>query len=162
MNLRRKKVPSINPAFAAFPLRIARSGILGYGVFAAGPIPRGRKVIEYTGEGLRVQESIARLMKLLRPGRPKKIYTVGLNLHWRIDGAVGAPGQNASTIVVIPIYSLAESAATFFSSVAARSVPEKSSPWTTGCTQKPSVSLAAAARAIAAASSIATDGFGAY
>jgi uncharacterized protein len=92
MKLYRQKAPSINPAFAAFPLRIGRSRIHRWGVFAAGPIPPGRKVIEYTGERLRAGQALARLKKVLAPGRPKRIYIFRLNRVWRIDGTVGGSG----------------------------------------------------------------------
>ena len=92
MNRRCQKIPSIDPAFAAYPLCIARSSIHGYGVFAAGPIPRERKVIEYTGEHIRWPEAYARLKKLLRPRTPKRLYMFRLNRLWRIDGAVGGSG----------------------------------------------------------------------
>lgn len=86
------RTPRIDLALAAFPLRIARSRIQGYGVFAAGFIPRGRKVIEYTGERIRWPEAYARLKKLLRPRVPKRLYMFRLNRIWRIDGAVGGSG----------------------------------------------------------------------
>ncbi len=73
-------------------MRVARSRIHRWGVFAAGPIPRGRKVIEYAGERISVQKSYARLKKLLAPGRPKRIYMFRLNRFWRIDGSVGGSG----------------------------------------------------------------------
>jgi len=92
MNSRRHAIPSINPDFAAYPLRMARSRIQGYGVFAAAAIPPGRKVIEYTGERLGLRKSNARLKRLLGPGRPKRIYMFRLNRYWRIDGAVGGSG----------------------------------------------------------------------
>jgi len=84
--------PSIDPAFAAYPLRIARSPIQGYGVFAASPIPRGRKVIEYAGERLSLRKANARLRRILRLGRRPGVYLFGLNRFWRIDGAVGGSG----------------------------------------------------------------------
>jgi len=92
MNHPRGKTPSIDPAFAAYPLWIRHSRVHGYGVFAAGPIPRGRKVIEYTGEHLRWPEAYARLKKFLRPRTPKRLYMFRLNRYWRIDGAAGGSG----------------------------------------------------------------------
>ena len=92
MNPRRRKIPTVRPAFAAYPLRIARSSIQGYGVFAAGPIPRGRKVIECVGERISWPEAYARLKRLLAPARPKPNYLFRLNRRWWIDGAVGGSG----------------------------------------------------------------------
>jgi len=88
----RRKFPSIAPAFAAFPLRIARSGIHGLGVFAVGPIPRGRKVIEYAGERIRWREAYRRLKKRLLQGGRKKLCMFRLDRLWRVDGAVGGSG----------------------------------------------------------------------
>jgi len=92
MNSGRRNVPSIDRAFAAYPLRIARSRIHRWGVFAASPIPRGRKVIEYTGERIRLREVIARLRKIMGPHRPRKLCIFRVNRIWRIDGSVGGSG----------------------------------------------------------------------
>ena len=92
MNQRRRKTLCINPAFAAYPLRIGHSRIHGYGVFASNAIPRRRKVIEYTGERILWPEAYRRLKKLVGPHGLKKIYMFGLNRLWRIDGAVGGSG----------------------------------------------------------------------
>jgi SET domain-containing protein len=77
---------------AVYPLRIARSRIHRWGVFAVGSIPRGRKVIEYTGERISPTEACARVNRLLRPGRPKRTYLFRLNRLWTIDGAIGGSG----------------------------------------------------------------------
>ena len=92
MNRSRQKTPSIDPAFAAYPLRISLSRIHGYGVFAAGPIPPGRKVNEYTGERIRQPQVYERLMKRLARGRPKVTYLFRLNRTWSVDGGVGGSG----------------------------------------------------------------------
>jgi len=92
MNSRGRKTPPIDPTFAAYPVRIAPSRIEGYGVFATASIPQGRKVIEYTGERLRLRQAYARLKKALRTGGPKRIYLFRLNRVWSIDGAVNGSG----------------------------------------------------------------------
>jgi len=92
MNQRHQKIPAINRAFAAYPLRVARSRIQGYGVFAAGAIPRDRKVIEYTGERIRRGEAYARVTKLMGLRRPRRLFLFRLNRFWLIDGAVGGSG----------------------------------------------------------------------
>ena len=92
MKPRPGKTLCIDPRFAAYPLRIAPSPIDGYGLFAAAPIPRGRKVIEYTGERIRWPEAYSRLKKLLQPGCSKRFYMFRLNRLWLIDGAVGGSG----------------------------------------------------------------------
>jgi hypothetical protein len=42
--------PKINPKYAMFKMEIRRSKIHRYGVYALEPIPKNRKVMEYTGE----------------------------------------------------------------------------------------------------------------
>jgi len=92
MNYSLRKTPTISPIFAAYPLRIGRSRVHGFGVFAASTIPRRRKVIEYTGERIRRREAIRRLWKLLGPRGLTKTYMFALNRIWRIDGAAGGSG----------------------------------------------------------------------
>jgi uncharacterized protein len=72
-----------------FRLRLGRSAIHGRGVFALDPIPRSRKVIEYTGERLTWQQTLRLLRKLWRLGLPTNVYLARLNRHWVINGAVG-------------------------------------------------------------------------
>ncbi|HVN08097.1 MAG TPA: SET domain-containing protein-lysine N-methyltransferase [Patescibacteria group bacterium] len=92
MPSRPSKLPVLNPAAAAFPLLIRRSSVHGFGVFALAPIPKGRRVIEYTGQRLRPRQAQARRLKLLAPGRPKLIYMFRLNRSCFIDGSVGGSG----------------------------------------------------------------------
>ena len=44
------RLPKIDPEFCCFRLRIGRSKIHGWGIYADQDIPPNRKVIEYTGE----------------------------------------------------------------------------------------------------------------
>jgi uncharacterized protein len=92
MNYGLRKVPTIDRAFAVFPLRMGRSRIHGYGVFAGATIPRNRKVIEYAGERIRLPEAIRRLRKLFRSNGAKKIYMFGVGRGWRVDALVGGSG----------------------------------------------------------------------
>jgi uncharacterized protein len=83
----------IAPQFAAFPLRIGPSKIDRRGVFAESGIPARRKVVEYTGEKIRVAVAIRRTRRILFHGRgPKRLYLARLNRFWVIDGAVGGCG----------------------------------------------------------------------
>jgi hypothetical protein len=68
MAARRKIIPSIDPRYAKYPLRVGRSRIHGFGVFAVETIPRGRKVIEYTGERLNPQQARTRQRKVWSRG----------------------------------------------------------------------------------------------
>jgi uncharacterized protein len=92
MNIHPKTVPSINPLFAAYALRIRRSRIQGWGVYAAETIPPRRKVIEYTGERLSFQQARARLRKICQSPRTRRLSIIRLNRYWRIDGAFGGSG----------------------------------------------------------------------
>jgi SET domain-containing protein len=77
--------PSINPDFASFRLRIARSKIHRWGVYAAEFIPANRKVIEYTGERISRRETKKRSERELN-------YLFTLDRYWTIDGSVGGSG----------------------------------------------------------------------
>jgi SET domain-containing protein len=78
-------VPQINPEFASFKLRIAPSKIHRWGVYAAEPIPKGRKVIEYTGERISRRETKKRSERELN-------YLFTLDRYWTIDGSVNGSG----------------------------------------------------------------------
>jgi uncharacterized protein len=87
-----------------FRLRVGRSPIHGFGVFALQAIPAHRKVIEYAGERISAREwrkrnrslSAARsgarqkYVQTIRRRRP--VYYFRLNRHWGVDGAVGGSG----------------------------------------------------------------------
>ena len=79
-------VPQINPEYCLFMLRLARSRIHRWGVYAAEPIPRGRKVIEYTGE------RISRRETKRRSNEREFNYLFTLDNYWTIDGSVGGSG----------------------------------------------------------------------
>lgn len=75
----------INMKVARYRLRIARSSLHRYGVFALEDIPRGRRVIEYTGKRLTIAQAIK-----IRP--PKDAYIAGINSQWCVDGRSGGSG----------------------------------------------------------------------
>ncbi len=81
-----KAVPTINPAYAAFRMRIAPSKIHRWGVYAAEDIPPRRKVIEYTGE------RISRRETKRRADRAQLRYIFALDSYWSLDGASGGSG----------------------------------------------------------------------
>ena len=85
-------LPSIDPRFAGFPLRVGRSPIHRFGVFAVRTIPPGRKVIEHTGERLNMRQARAREKKNLRRGGTRIDMFCGVNRYWIVDGAVGGSG----------------------------------------------------------------------
>jgi SET domain-containing protein len=78
--------PQINPRYACFELKLARSAIHRWGVYAAEPIPVGRKVLEYTGE------RISRRETKRRSELSKFTYLFTLDPYWTIDGAAGGSG----------------------------------------------------------------------
>ena len=78
--------PYIDPEYAVFRLRVAKSGIHRWGVFAEERIPARRKVIEYTGE------RISRIETKRRSTSREHVYLFTLNSYWCIDGAVGGSG----------------------------------------------------------------------
>lgn len=77
---------------AAFRLRIGRSRIDRFGVFAAESIPTNRKVIEYTGERVSKRLANKRWQKTCAGHKRLRAYTFTLNRYWVIDGARGGSG----------------------------------------------------------------------
>jgi hypothetical protein len=81
------KTPAIDSRFANYKLILRNSGIHGLGVYAGEPIPKGRKVIEYTGE------KISRIETKRRSEiQNKQIYLFTLDNYWTLDGASGGSG----------------------------------------------------------------------
>jgi uncharacterized protein len=79
------KSPAIDSKFARFRLAIRDSKIHRRGVYAEELIPKGRKVIEYTGERISRRET-------KRRGQGSITYLFTLDNYWTIDGAVGGSG----------------------------------------------------------------------
>ena len=78
-------VPQINPKYARFQLSVRPSPIHRWGVFAEELIPKGRKIMEYTGEKINRRETARRAERTLN-------YLFTLNSYWTIDGSVGGSG----------------------------------------------------------------------
>lgn len=79
------KTLRINPKAAYYRLRIGPSPLHRYGVFALEDIPRGRRVIEYTGKRLTYERAYK-----VRP--PMDVYLAGMNSRWCVDGSSGGSG----------------------------------------------------------------------
>ncbi len=80
-----KTVPQIDPKAACFRLRVGKSKIHRWGIYAEEDIPARRKVIEYTGE------RISRRETKVRASRPLN-YIFTLDKYWCIDGSVNGSG----------------------------------------------------------------------
>lgn len=78
--------PQINPKATKFKLRLAYSPIHRWGIYAEELIPKGRKIIEYTGERISRRETKRRYEER------KENYLFTLNSYWTVDGAVGGSG----------------------------------------------------------------------
>jgi uncharacterized protein len=78
--------PHIDPAYACFRLRLARSRIHRWGIYAGEFIPAGKKVIEYTGE------RISRRETKRRADLAEFTYLFTLDPYWTLDGSVGGSG----------------------------------------------------------------------
>jgi SET domain-containing protein len=78
--------PQIDTDFTQFQLRIGRSKIHRWGVYAKEFIPRNRKVIEYTGE------RISRHETKRRADSSDLNYLFTLDKYWTLDGSVGGSG----------------------------------------------------------------------
>lgn len=86
---RRFSVP-ISTQFSKYQLRVKRSIIHRWGLFALESIPRGRKVIEYTGERLNLKQADQRFRKNIRRGKPRENeYFARLSRGCVIDGSHG-------------------------------------------------------------------------
>lgn len=92
VHLLRASRPSLDPRFACFQLRIAHSRIDRYGVYACEPIPRGRKVIEYTGKRASRRGCRPRLHRRDRRRDLRRTYLISVNRRWVLDGAAGGSG----------------------------------------------------------------------
>jgi len=77
--------PCIDPKLALFRLKLRKSPIHRWGVYAAEAIPPRRKVIEYTGERISRRET-------LRRGQAERTYLFTLDNYWTLDGSVGGSG----------------------------------------------------------------------
>jgi len=75
----------INAKAARFRLRIGRSKLHRYGVFALEDIPRGRRVIEYTGKRVTVEQAAK-----IRP--PADAYIAWISGNALVDGRRGGSG----------------------------------------------------------------------
>jgi uncharacterized protein len=88
---RSKSKARINPAFARYALRVARSPIQGYGVYAEEGIPRRKRVIEYTGEKIPAKEGTRRAIRRWREGS-RRVVIFRLSSRWCLDADVGGSG----------------------------------------------------------------------
>lgn len=84
--IRRRTKPRINSRFARFRLKVGKSRIHGWGVFAAEPIPSWRDVIKYVGEIITPHECYRRLKN------GKETYAIEVDRMRTIDGSVGGSG----------------------------------------------------------------------
>jgi uncharacterized protein len=78
-------VPRIDPQAARFTLTYGRSPIHRWGIFAAEPIPKRRRVIAYTGQRIDRAEAYRRR---IRP----YLYLYWVDPEHAIDGAIGGSG----------------------------------------------------------------------
>lgn len=81
----RAPVHKIDSRYCCFRLRLARSRIQGWGLYAEEDIPANRKVIEYTGEKLNPRQRQTRE----REGS-KDLFI--LDHYWTLDGSVCGSG----------------------------------------------------------------------
>jgi SET domain-containing protein len=83
---------TINSKFTKWSLEIHRSAIHGTGVFALAPIPRGARVVEYTGQRISPAEAHRRSQSWERRGAREPIYLASVSARRVIDGAFGGCG----------------------------------------------------------------------
>jgi SET domain-containing protein len=84
---RSQTLPVINEKYASYRLEVRPSKIHRWGVYALESIPKGRKIIEYTGERISRRET-----KRRSDEQNRMIYLFTLDNYWTLDGAVGGSG----------------------------------------------------------------------
>jgi uncharacterized protein len=93
---RRKPSPAmrrtITPEASRYRLKVRRSHIHRWGVFAGEAIPAGRKVIEYTGELVPYSRILKAHKRHWKSSLHTAVYLARLNMRWVINGAVGGNG----------------------------------------------------------------------
>jgi len=80
-----ENTPSISQKHCCFQLSVRPSPIHRWGVFAEEFIPKGRKIIEYTGERISRVETARR-------ARRRYNYLFTLDSYWTVDGSAGGSG----------------------------------------------------------------------
>jgi SET domain-containing protein len=85
-HLKANGIPKIDPNYTCFQIKLAKSKIHRWGIYAEEFIPAGRKVIEYTGE------RISRRETKRRSEASDLIYLFTLDNYWTLDGSVGGSG----------------------------------------------------------------------
>jgi uncharacterized protein len=88
---KRRGIPRLAPGASPFRLRVARSRIQGFGVFALEPIPKHHKVIEYTGKRMSAR-AYDREQRNARSMRRTRVCFFYYTKQWGVDGAVGGSG----------------------------------------------------------------------
>lgn len=83
---------SITPGASRYRLKVRRSPIHRWGVFADEAIPAQRKVIEYTGELVPYNRVLKAHNRRWKSSMRTAVYLARLNKHWVINGAVGGNG----------------------------------------------------------------------
>ncbi len=78
--------PQLKPEYCNFQLEVRPSKIHRWGVFALEAIPKGKKVMEYTGELVSRKEG----KKRSESNQIHCLFTI--DPYWYIDGAVGGSG----------------------------------------------------------------------
>lgn len=77
--------PKLEPSACRFQLRVARSRIHRWGIFAAEAIPARRRVIEYTGQHIGFRQAYRRRVRA-------HLYLFRTGKRRYIDGAIGGSG----------------------------------------------------------------------
>ncbi|MFN7545220.1 MAG: SET domain-containing protein [Acidobacteriota bacterium] len=78
--------PQLKQEYCSFQLEVRPSAIHRWGVFALEAIPKGRKVMEYTGELVSRKEG----KKRAESNEIHCLFTI--DAYWYVDGAVGGSG----------------------------------------------------------------------
>lgn len=84
---------NVAPGASRFRLKVRRSPIHRWGVFAAEAIPARREVIEYVGAHIPYSQVLRNHKRRWRTGLRSELYLLRLDRHSVIDGSVGGNGS---------------------------------------------------------------------
>lgn len=146
---------TITPGASRYRLKVRRSPIHRWGVFAEEAISARRKVIEYTGELVPYSRVLKAHKRHWKSSLHTAVYLASLNKRWVINGAVGGNGAELINHCCDPnlAYRRAGVHMLFFSRRKIKKA--KNSPWTIVFTRTPNRFRAIAVRPAAAARSTA-------
>jgi uncharacterized protein len=88
----RQSAPYLAPGESPFRLKVRRSPVHHWGVFALEAIPAHRQVIEYKGKRVSIRQVEREFRKNYVPGKIARVSLFVFNREWGVDGDVDGNG----------------------------------------------------------------------